>query len=79
MTWPGSFNDCLGIVSELLVPTARKREIPGIMPNPIASPVRKLSATVRPSQSPVVVIPQGTSGGNIAKLTLARPVATPSK
>jgi hypothetical protein len=38
-------------VSEPLVPTARKREITGILPDPIASPVRKLSTTVKPSRA----------------------------
>jgi hypothetical protein len=51
-------------VSEPLVPTARKREITDIPPDRIASPVRKLSATVKPSQSPVVVLLQRTSRGN---------------
>jgi hypothetical protein len=63
-------------ISEPLIPAARKREAPDIMLDPIASPVRRLSATVRPSQSPVVVVPHATLRGKVA---VPRPAATSPK
>jgi serine/threonine protein kinase len=61
-------------VSDPLIPSARKREI-----NRMASPIRRMSVTIRPSQSPVVVLPHATSKGPLAKLTLHRPTPGASK
>jgi hypothetical protein len=49
-------------ISEPLVLTARKPEVTDLITDDIASPVRKLSATVRTFQRQVVVVPQRTSG-----------------
>jgi hypothetical protein len=63
-------------VSEPLIAAARRREAPDNMLDPIASPGKKLSATIRSSQSPVVVIPHAPSRG---KVVVPRPAATPPK
>jgi hypothetical protein len=66
-------------LSEPLMQSAGKPEIDDILLDPIATPVKRMSAILRPAQSPVVLFPHSASRGTIVKLALPRPVPAASK